>query len=81
MQARLSNPFGMTMEVMVLGHGNNGKSTFLNALLGQAVLPEGATPLTGNLTTVSSGTEDRFRKKPEGSPTPGARAVAPKVYT
>jgi GTP-binding protein EngB required for normal cell division len=56
----------MTMKVMVLGHGNNGKSTLLNALLGQQLLPANATPLTANLTTISAGSQvdDRFRRCP-----------------
>ena len=50
------------MVLMVLGHGNNGKSTFLNALLGQVVLPQDALPLTCNLTTVEAGDKDQFRQ-------------------
>lgn len=42
-------------SVVVLGEFNHGKSTFINALLGQPVLPTGITPTTAVLTHVSHG--------------------------
>jgi small GTP-binding protein len=42
-------------SVVVLGEFNHGKSTFINALLGEAVLPVGITPTTAVLTHVSHG--------------------------
>jgi len=41
--------------VVVLGEFNHGKSTFINALLGKAVLPTGITPTTAVLTHLSHG--------------------------
>jgi GTPase SAR1 family protein len=40
-------------SLVVLGEFNHGKSTFVNALLGQAVLPIGITPTTAILTHIS----------------------------
>ena len=42
-------------SLVVLGEFNHGKSTFVNALLGQSVLPTGITPTTAILTYVSYG--------------------------
>ena len=40
---------------MVLGEFNHGKSTFINALLAEPVLPTGITPTTAVLTHVIEG--------------------------
>jgi ribosome biogenesis GTPase A len=37
---------------MVFGTGKNGKSTMLNALLGENLLPSGSTTCTGNSTEI-----------------------------
>ncbi|HVR61953.1 MAG TPA: dynamin family protein [Polyangia bacterium] len=42
-------------SVVVLGEFNHGKSTFINALLGEAVLPVGITPTTAVLTHIAHG--------------------------
>ena len=42
-------------SLVVLGEFNHGKSTFVNALLGQAVLPTGITPTTAVLAHLSYG--------------------------
>jgi GTPase SAR1 family protein len=41
--------------LVVLGEFNHGKSTFINALLGETVLPTGITPTTAVLTHVMAG--------------------------
>jgi ribosome biogenesis GTPase A len=41
--------------VVVVGEFNAGKSALLNALLGERVLPEGATPTTSRVTLVKWG--------------------------
>jgi small GTP-binding protein len=41
--------------LVVLGEFNHGKSTFINALLGEVILPTGITPTTAVLTHVSHG--------------------------
>src|SRR5690242_12424820 len=42
-------------SVVVLGEFNHGKSTFINALLGQALLPVGITPTTAVLSQIRHG--------------------------
>ena len=42
-------------SLVVLGEFNHGKSTFVNALLGTALLPTGITPTTAVLTHISHG--------------------------
>ncbi len=42
-------------SVVVLGEFNHGKSTFINALLGGAILPTGITPTTAILTHIAYG--------------------------
>ena len=39
--------------LVVLGEFNHGKSTFVNALLGEALLPVGITPTTATITTAA----------------------------
>jgi hypothetical protein len=41
-----------TVVVAVFGTGKNGKSTMINALLGENLLPSGTTTCTGNTTTI-----------------------------
>lgn len=43
------------VTLVVLGEFNHGKSTFLNALLGEAVLPTGPTPTTGTVCCLEHG--------------------------
>ena len=45
--------------LVVCGEFNAGKSTFLNALLGQKVMLEGVTPTTDRITIVSYGSSER----------------------
>jgi len=45
----------------VLGQSKRGKSTFINALLGEEILPAGVIPVTGVATLVRYGTERLFR--------------------
>jgi ribosome biogenesis GTPase A len=42
-------------SIVVLGEFNHGKSTFINALLGEAVLPVGITPTTAVLAQIKHG--------------------------
>src|SRR5690242_417279 len=42
-------------SIVVLGEFNHGKSTFINALLGEAILPVGITPTTAVLAHVKHG--------------------------
>ncbi len=44
-----------TFKVMVMGNFKNGKSTFINSLLGQEVLPAYATPATAVISEVKYG--------------------------
>jgi len=45
--------------VVVVGEFNAGKSAFVNALVGRAVLPEGVTPTTAEITLLRHGEADR----------------------
>jgi len=45
--------------VVVVGEFNAGKSAFVNALVGRAILPEGVTPTTAQITIVRYGDEAR----------------------
>lgn len=48
------------LQMAVLGQFKRGKSTFINALLGAAVLPTGVVPLTALATFISWGAEPRI---------------------
>lgn len=43
--------------IVVVGEFNSGKSSFINALLGERVLPEGVTPTTDRITVLRHGEE------------------------
>ena len=45
------------MKVAVIGQFSSGKSTFLNALLGVAILPSGITPVTAKVCELAFGDE------------------------
>lgn len=45
--------------LVVCGEYNAGKSTFLNALLGEKIMPQGVTPTTDQVTIVSYGETDK----------------------
>ncbi|MGA4579250.1 dynamin family protein [Limisphaera sp. VF-2] len=48
-----------TIEVVVLGRFKAGKSSFLNHLVGRAILPVGVVPLTAVVTRLRAGPADR----------------------
>jgi small GTP-binding protein len=48
-------------NLVVLGEFNHGKSTFVNALLGKALLPVGITPTTATINHIVWGDEPRAR--------------------
>ncbi|HEX9637727.1 MAG TPA: dynamin family protein [Acidobacteriota bacterium] len=54
--------------LVVVGEFNSGKSTFINALLGQAVLEEGVTPTTTRIQVVQHGAAEKVTAPSE----PGA---------
>jgi replication fork clamp-binding protein CrfC len=43
--------------IVIAGEFNSGKSSFLNALLGEQILPEGVTPTTDTITLLQYGEE------------------------
>jgi small GTP-binding protein len=52
--------------IVVVGEFNSGKSTLVNALLGQKVLPEGVTPTTSRVTLVKWGEQAAEHPQDEG---------------
>src|SRR6187402_529689 len=48
-------------HLVVLGEFNHGKSTFVNALLGQEILPTGITPTTASINHVIHADQPRAR--------------------
>ncbi len=61
-----------TFKVLVIGEFKRGKSTFINAMLGQKVLPAYATPTTAIISEVKWGAEPKallhYLKKNDSSP-------------
>lgn len=57
--ARIAHLARQPLTVAVMGEFNAGKSSFLNRLLGQAVLPVGILPKTATLTRLVHGEEGR----------------------
>ncbi|WP_334082865.1 dynamin family protein [Helicobacter typhlonius] len=45
------------MKVAIIGQFSSGKSTFLNALLGQSILPSGVTPITSKVCHIAYGSD------------------------
>ncbi|MCH5314057.1 MAG: dynamin family protein [Helicobacter sp.] len=45
------------MKVAIIGQFSSGKSTFLNALLGQSILPSGITPITAKVCHIAYGSD------------------------
>lgn len=54
------------MSVVVLGEFNHGKSTVVNALLGEAILPTGITPTTSVITHLTHDDEPTVTVQPTG---------------
>jgi small GTP-binding protein len=52
--------------IVVAGEFNSGKSSFLNALLGEQVLPEGVTPTTDAITLLQYGDETTSQLRSSG---------------
>ncbi len=52
--------------LVVAGEFNAGKSAFVNALLGQALLEEGVTPTTQRITLVKHGDRERRERRADG---------------
>jgi GTPase SAR1 family protein len=59
------------LRVLVLGEIKQGKSTLINALLGQNLLPSGVTPTTGAVVQIVRGDQlGRFLVAPDGAQKP-----------
>ena len=52
--------------LVVAGEFNSGKSAFINALIGEAVMPEGVTPTTSMINLLRSGDKPGSRMLPSG---------------
>eukprot|EP01047_Picozoa_sp_COSAG01_P014179 COSAG01_NODE_686_length_14245_cov_95.096140_1_plen_622_part_10 len=53
LQAAAAEPATKELAIMVFGSGKNGKSTLLNAILGENMLPASDIPCTANTTSIS----------------------------
>ena len=60
----------------VLGNFNRGKSSLMNAIIGQALLPVGTQPLTSAVTVLKYGPVERLIIRREGSQLPEVQPVA-----
>ncbi len=58
------------MSVVVLGEFNHGKSTVINALLGEEILPVGITPTTSVITHLVHSDKPEVTVQPRGGETP-----------
>ena len=58
---RLSETLDRPLLVTVMGEFNSGKSTFVNALLGEEVAPMGITPTTATINVLKYGAERKGR--------------------
>lgn len=65
------------LRVLVLGEIKQGKSTLLNALLGEALLPTGVTPTTGAIVQISRGDAT---ERALVAPTGGREVLAPERF-
>ncbi|WP_104721537.1 dynamin family protein [Helicobacter mesocricetorum] len=54
---QLQNQPKEPLQIAVIGQFSSGKSTFLNALLGQSILPTGVTPITSKVCKICYGDE------------------------
>ncbi|CAN5618208.1 dynamin family protein [soil metagenome] len=52
--------------LVVVGEFNSGKSAFVNALVGEPIMPEGVTPTTSRIHMLSYGSEGPDETTPEG---------------
>lgn len=59
--ARVTELFDRPLLVTVMGEFNSGKSTFVNALLGEEVAPMGVTPTTATINLLKYGREQGAR--------------------
>jgi GTPase SAR1 family protein len=75
LQARLDSD---RFKVMVLGEFKRGKSTFINALLGEEVLPSSAVPCTAVINEIKWGEEKRAILHFRGPLAPGAASRMPR---
>jgi GTPase Era involved in 16S rRNA processing len=58
---RIQNDFDRPLLVAVMGEFNTGKSTFVNALIGEKIAPMGITPTTATINILKYGEEQRAR--------------------
>lgn len=73
---------GTSFKLLVMGEFSSGKSTFINVLLGEKLLPEGAVPKTALITEIYYGQEKRVIMYPKPGKWPGGNApfdIEPKL--
>jgi len=59
--ARVRGELDRPLQLAVMGEFNAGKSTFINALIGEEVAPMGVTPTTATLNVLKYGAEKKVR--------------------
>lgn len=56
---------GTSFKLLVMGEFSSGKSAFINVLLGEKLLPEGAVPMTALITEINYGREKKVVMYPK----------------
>lgn len=73
---------GTAFKLLVMGEFSSGKSTFINVLLGEKLLPEGAVPMTALITEIYYGREKKVVMHPKPGRWKGGNApfeIEPKL--
>jgi len=65
---------GTAFKLLVMGEFSSGKSTFINVLLGEKLLPEGAVPMTALITEIYYGREKKVVMYPKPGKWKGGNA-------
>ena len=65
---------GTSFKLLVMGEFSSGKSAFVNVLLGEKLLPEGAVPMTALITEIYYGKEKKVVMYPRPGKWKGGNA-------
>ncbi|MBQ7561109.1 MAG: dynamin family protein [Synergistaceae bacterium] len=56
---RVTKAYSEAFKIVVVGEFKNGKSTFINAILGKKIMPEDILPCTGTITEIKYGSQEK----------------------